>query len=87
MKIFQAGMVMDLLILTLIFFNTNLNAMIALAFLFGLVCTLRVNIGFVYMSEMMPENWQAFFGTMYNIQETVMPFFCAIYYWKITTYW
>ena len=66
-KIYHLGMFLDLLILVAMFFNTNLNAMIGLGFIFGMVCTLRVNIGYVYMSEMMPKKYQTFCGTLYNI--------------------
>ena len=86
-KLYHLGMFLDLLILVAMFFNTSLDVMIFLGYLFGLVCTLRVNIGFVYMTEFMPKRYLAFYATMYNIFETLISLFAAIYYWLITKHW
>jgi MFS family permease len=79
-KLFYLGMVIDLIVFLALYVNKSLDVMIGLAFIFGAACTLRVNIGFVYMQEMLPKKNQTFFGTLYNIQESAMAMMAAIYF-------
>ena len=66
-KIFIIGMTVDWLMFVAMFFTKSINWMIVITFVFGLMTTIRVNVGFVYMIELMPKNKQTFYATIYNI--------------------
>ena len=54
-KIFWLGMICDLLLYTGLLITDSLAVMICLYFVFGMVSSIRVQVGYVYLIEMMPK--------------------------------
>lgn len=54
-KIFVLGMWLDWCLFICMFLCKSLDLMIVICFMFGLVTSLRCNVGFVYMMELMPK--------------------------------
>ena len=54
-KIWLIGMFADWLLYIALFLTHSLDLMIVISFCFGLCTTVRCNVGFVYMMELMPK--------------------------------
>ena len=54
---FWFGQIIDLALYTGLLFTENLAVMIAIMVLFGIFSSLRVQVGYVYLMEMMPKKW------------------------------
>ena len=63
----------------------HLSVVIAMWFLFGFLSSVRVNIGYVYLMEMLPAKWQPHITSIWNIQEGGIYVIATIYFWKIST--
>ena len=61
--------------------------MIAIWFLFGALSSVRMNIGYVYLMEMLPEKWQTPITSIWNVQEAFIYVLATLYFWKISTHW
>mmetsp|Transcript_34047 Transcript_34047/g.42013 ORF Transcript_34047/g.42013 Transcript_34047/m.42013 type:complete len:274 (+) Transcript_34047:590-1411(+) len=61
--------------------------MILMWFLVGALSSIRVNIGYVYLMELMPAKAQTLVTTIWNIQEASIYVFATLYFWKISTHW
>ena len=77
----------DLLLFTGIYFIKSLDVMLMVMFLFGLLTTNRVNIGFIYFAEFMTKDGVQLFSTMYNIFEAMIGLEIAIYFLAISNNW
>ena len=55
-RIFQFGMLSDLLLYTGLLLTDSLAVMIMLYFIFGMMTSIRVQVGFVYLMEILPKN-------------------------------
>ena len=86
-KIFIVGMWLDWLLFICLFLCKSLDFMIVVTFCFGLVTTIRVNVGFVYMMELMPKRLQGFYSAGYNTMEGSVLLLATIYFWFISTHW
>ena len=86
-KFFVVGMAIQLLLYTLLMVCESLDAMIALMFAFGMNCSIRINVGYIYLMELMPQNKQTLVGTIWNIGEAMIYFMATIYFWKISKDW
>ena len=86
-KFFIFGMVVDWLMFVAMFLTRSINWMIVITFVFGLMTTFRVNIGFVYMMELMPKSKQTFYATFYNIVDGSNLLTGTIYFWFISKDW
>ena len=49
-------MAVQLILYTLLITCQSLDNMIAIMFAFGMNCSIRINIGYVYLMELMPKN-------------------------------
>ena len=85
--IFFAGMAADWVLFILIFICSSLNWMIVITTAFGMMTTLRVNIGFVYMMELMPKRLQSFYASTYNTFEGSILFLGTLYFWFVSKHW
>lgn len=54
-KIFLIGMYGDWLLFIVMFLTKSLDMMIVVMLMFGFMTTIRVNVGYVYMMELMPK--------------------------------
>ena len=50
-----------------ILITDKLSIVIAIWFLFGALSSVRVNIGYVYLMEMLPVRWQPHVTSIWNI--------------------
>jgi MFS family permease len=85
--IFMIGMLADLSMFICIFFTKSLNWMIVIFFVIGLATTSRVDIGFVYMMELVPKRNQIFYASLYNIFEGSILLIATVYFWVISKDW
>ena len=86
-KYFFACMVLDLGLFTALMFTKNLYVMIAIFFCFGLLTSIRTNVGYVYLMEMLPKKAQTPVTTAWNVQEVMIYFMGTLYFWKICQCW
>ena len=77
----------DLLLFTILYFIDSLDVMIVVIFLFGMLTTHRVNIGYVYFSEFMTKDGITLFSTVYNLFEAMINLEIAIYFLAISNNW
>ena len=66
-RLFQLGMVLDLILMTICMMTTNLNVTIVTFFLLGMCTSLRDNISYIYMMEFIPMNRRTAVGTTFMI--------------------
>ena len=85
--IFNIGMLTDLVMFVFMFYTTNINSMIMVSFVFGLATTIRLNIGFVYMMELMPKRNQTFYGSIYIVLEGLILLLGTLYFWFVSKQW
>ena len=68
----------------LLFFGLGLcesfNVMLGLAFCFGLLNSIRMNIGYIYMMELFPMKGQALFGSIWLAFEGAIMLFASLYF-------
>ena len=71
-SVFLIGMIIDWLMFIVMFLTTSVNWMIVVMLVFGMATTIRINIGFVYMMELMPKRNQSFYSSAYNFFEATI---------------
>lgn len=84
---FAFGMGGDLLLYTSLYFITSLDVMIVVVFLFGLLTTHRVNIGFIYITEFTTKSGVTLFSTIYNLLEASIALEIAFYFLVMSNNW
>lgn len=52
-----------------------------------MLSSIRVNVGFVFMAELLPKNKQSLYGTIFNNFDCFTYILATIYFWKISTDW
>lgn len=65
----------------------SLDVTLLVSFAMGMLSSIRVNIGFIYMSELMPASKQVALGSFWNILEGSIYVVATFYFWKISTDW
>ena len=80
-------MTIQLILYTLLMVCTSHNLMILIIFCFGMNSSIRINVGFVYLMELMPKKKQTLAGTAWNIGEAFTYFIGTVYFWKINKNW
>lgn len=86
-KLYFYGMIINLALYTILMLTRSLIFMNFVWFFFGLLTSIRSNIGYVYLVEMMPKKSQTYVTTFWNVQEALIYFFSVIYFWKISQHW
>ena len=76
-----------MLLYTMLMTCESLDAMIFVMFCFGMTTSIRINVGYVYLMELVPENKQTLIGTCWNIGEAMVYMIGTIYFWKISKDW
>ena len=61
--------------------------MILCWFLQGMNNSIRTNIGYVYLMEMMPKKWRTGVTSGLFIFETFIYVLATFYFWKISVHW
>ena len=57
-NVYWLGMACQLLLYTGLMFTRSLTMMIVLFFLFGMLSSIRLNVGYIYLMEVLPKNAQ-----------------------------
>ena len=86
-KVFAVGMVADWVLFIAMFLNSSLDLMIVICFLFGMATTCRLNVGFVYLMELMPKRLQGSYGSTYNTFEGTILLLGTFYFWFVSKDW
>ena len=61
--------------------------MVFIQFAFGFMSPLRINVGYVYLMELMPAKVQTTVTSLWSAMETTIYIIATIYYWKISKQW
>ena len=69
-----------MLLFSAIFFVESLEAFAAVMFVIGLVTSLRINVGYVYLIEFMPKRGQAGFGTAWCAVDASVMLWVTLYF-------
>ena len=54
-KFFVGGMIADFILMSIMWMTTDLKLMILVSFFIGACSSMRINIGYIYMMELMPK--------------------------------
>ena len=73
-------MVLQTIGFTIIMFTTNFWIAVFSIFLNGMMCSIRVQIGFLYMMEFIPVNKHPFAGSFYFVLEVTVALFGVVYF-------
>lgn len=79
-RLFILGMLWDLVTFTVIMFTNSLNVMIAAYAALGFNSSIRINIGWVYLMELMPKKGQALTGTIWFVFEASVVLWATLYF-------
>ena len=80
-------MVADFMLMTLMWMTDSVNVMIVISLALGAVSSLRINVGYIYLMELMPKSKQTAIGTFWNVIEGLIILFGPIYFWLISSDW
>ena len=53
----------------------------------GALFSIRINIGYLYLMELMPKHFQTHVGSFWGMTEAAIYLFATIYFWKISNDW
>ena len=73
--------------MTVMIFTGSLNMMLFCSFSIGTLCSLRINVGYIYLMELMPKRFQTTVGTVWNVVEAFEIMIGPLYFWQISHYW
>ena len=65
----------------------SLLVMTCIFFCFGCVSTMIIEIGYVYLMELMPAKNQPHVTTIWSVQESLIYITCVVWFWKISKHW
>ena len=80
-------MTVNLLMYSVMLYTHSLDVMLFSIFIMGAFCSIRVNIGFLYLLEMMPKHLQTRVGSIWNTSEACIYLLATIYFWVISKDW
>ena len=83
-KPYLIGMTLNIFVAVGIMFGRSLNTIIVLSFLTGCLNSFRVQVAFIYMMEMMPQDNQALFTALYCALDVTTPILFVIYYSQLS---
>ena len=86
-KLFWIGMIGDLLLYSGLLVTDSLIVMIILYLCFGMLCSVRIQVGYVYLTEMMPKKAQTHVTSGWNVQEGMIYVIGTLYFWKVSKHW
>ena len=86
-KLFRFGMLCDFICWNVLMFTHDVHVMLVTIFCFGMLSSIRINVGYVYLQELMPRSRATFYGTLWNNCECAIYPLATIYFWKISKHW
>ena len=84
---FLIAMLIDLAVYIMMFFANSVEQMILLVFVVGLANSIRMNIGFVYLMELIPKRLQGFYSAVNGNTEGIIPLVGTLYFWFLSNNW
>jgi MFS family permease len=85
--IFRIGSIANFIIFTLIILSHSFWLTVACEFFIGVFSTVRVNIGYPYMAELVGQKYRTAYGTLWSISEGLIFIYATIYFLQISTKW
>ena len=79
-KLVRIAAVSDLVLFVALGFCNSFRMMLVLSLCFGLLTSIRVNIGFIYMMEMLPKRSQAVLGSIWCAFEASIMLLASLYF-------
>ena len=79
-----AGLITITICYAIMLFTESLLVMSIVIFIQGMVTSLRVNVGYVYMMELMPRSVQTQMTTFWCSIDALIYLFASVYFWKIS---
>ena len=58
----------------------NINTMLVYMFIIGLLTSLRINVGYIYMTEFIPKRGQSHFGTAWCALDASVMLWVTLYF-------
>lgn len=86
-RFFWVGMLIQLCLYTCLLLTHSLIVMIILFLCFGALSTVRIQVGYVYLMELMPRKMQAHVTSTWSVQEALIYVICTVYFWQISKHW
>ena len=83
----QAAVLGNTICFTVLMFSHNYLITVLTMFVFGLLSSIRVGVGFPYCMELVCINKRTYYGTLINLTDGVITMAGAIYFWKISKDW
>lgn len=85
--VFAYGITFSALLYTILMFTDSLNVTIFVSLLFGMMTSVRLNIGIIYLLELIPPSYCPTVTALRLTVEGSIYVMAAIYFWKISTNW
>lgn len=86
-RLFASAMAFGAVIYTVMMFTSSLNVMIGMSFLMGSLSSVRLNVGYIYLMELMPKSKHTAVASFWNITEGLIYVLASLYFWQISNYW
>ena len=85
--LYWIGMIIDLALFTGLLLTQELLVMIFIQFCNGAMSSIRVNVGYVYLMELMPKKAQTPVTSGRFTEEAFIYVLATLYFWKISKHW
>ena len=70
-----------------VMFAPNIYFLGAVLFISGVFNSIRTNIGYMYMIELMPQKNRSLMGTVWNLVEGTINLIATFWLMNVSTYW
>ena len=72
---------------TILMLTHSLWVMIATWFLFGAISPWSWNVGYIWLTELTPKNWQTPVTSIWFIEDAAIYVVAILYFWLISKHW
>jgi len=86
-KFFYAGICLQFVVFTVTLTTSSLEITIICNFLYGCLSSLRLQVGFLYLSDLVGETHRVTYSTYWCVAEGTVAFLSAFYYWQVSKDW
>ena len=86
-NIFAVSMSLNLIMYSVMMWTTSLDVMLISVFFQGALNSVRVNIGYLYLLEMMPKHLQTTVGSIWGMSDAAIYLLATLYFWKVSKEW
>ena len=85
--VFAVGMSLNLLMYTIMMWTRDINVMLVSLFMQGALTSVRMNIGYLYMLELMPKHSRTSVGSLFGVMDSSIYLLATLYFWKVGKDW